>query len=292
MVYWDTCPKRLGTGFGAAEHHYSMFKMQHGRTAARLKTGGCEMSLYLCKFHIRLRNRPRPCKTRRTTRGRTSPRACPTPCGNSAPLWPRRRPGNSRSRPGRSVRSAASRRTAPRCICRDSSPRTWRWGSTPRRLAPRLRRGAWWGEKTSLDAGGRGGRTRVSAGWALVRGRGAGAGSPRADLSGVTQGSSGWMVISDEQLCFAHGLPSSISSFRCCRPFCQSAPFLEILFGSGINSGPPSRNWNRVTWCHMLSWVCFVCVRACVWMTPPPPSSRFVVTGLKSSIAMFNTDSY
>lgn len=177
--------------------------------------------MYLCRSHIRHRNRPRLCRTRKINLVRTSPRASPTPCGNSALLCRLRRPGNSRSHPGQSVCTAASRHTAPGCICPGSSPRTWRWRPTLQHPAAEVRRALWWGAETSLDAGESPSKAGAAAGGS---GGGAGAaaggfrmcglfgesrsrGSPLEDSSGVTSGSSGCMVISDEQLCFAHGLP-------------------------------------------------------------------------------------
>lgn len=109
--------------------------------------------VYLCKSHIRLHNRPHLCRTRRKIPVRTSPRASPTLCGSSAPLCRLHRPGNSRSHPGPSVCTAVSRHTAPRCICRGSSPRTWHWRPTPQHLALWVKTALWWGEKTSRDAG-------------------------------------------------------------------------------------------------------------------------------------------
>lgn len=81
---------------------------------------------------------------------------------------------------------------------------------------------------------------------------------PLGDPSGLTGGSSGCKVISNEQLCFAHDLPPSISSFRPPHPHpfppWHSDPFLEIRLGSGIYSAAPSRDLNR---CHLMSQVSF-----------------------------------
>lgn len=231
-----------------ASHIQNAAYRQKWHTQAHLNV---ECGTHLCKSHTRLHNRLHPCRTRRIIPVRTSPRASPTLCGSSAPLCRLHRPGNSRSHPGRSVCSAASRHTAPRCICRGSSPRTWHWRPTPQHLALWVKTRLWWGGETSLGAGRVGELVeRLLSLWMSALRERRRSGAPLGDLSGVTYGSSGCMVISSEQLCFAHDLPSSISSFRCCRPFCQSAPFLEIRLGSGIYSGPPSRNWNS---CDLMS---------------------------------------
>lgn len=224
-------------------------QMKTQRTRAHARTP------YLCRCRTRPRNRPHPCRTRRITPVRTSPRACRTPCGSSAPLCRRRRPGNSRSHPARSVCSAASRRTAPRCICRGSWRRTWRWRPTPPRPAAGARRAPWRRAETSLDAGFSAGGRREEVQGA----EGSWQGCARGDLSRVPCGSSGWMVISDGQLCFAHDLPSSISSFRCYPPpppfFGQSVPVFRdpALLRTAIH----------VTWCHKLYLVCLFF--RCVW---------------------------
>lgn len=109
---------------------------------------------HLCRCHIRLHSRPHPCRTRRIIPVRTSLRASRTPCGSSAPLCRPHRPGNSRSHPRRCVHTAASRRTAPRCICPGSSPRTWYWVPTLQHRAQEVRTRQWGGEKTSLSAAG------------------------------------------------------------------------------------------------------------------------------------------
>lgn len=232
---------------------------------------------YLCKSHIRLHNRLLPCKTRRIIPVRTSPRASPTLCGNSAPLCRLHTPGNSRSHPGPSVCSAASRRSAPRCIYRGSSPRTWRWGSTPPHPALEVRTAQWWGEKTSLDAARApwlcGGLPSVA--WAPVFVKTQRSGPPFGDLSGVTYGASGCMVISDEQLCFAHGLPSSISSFRCCRPFLPASPLFRNPVGKWdqLWSGHPGI---EIGWPDVISYLWFVFV----WATKPPKQIASVFSWL------------
>lgn len=245
------------------------------------------MWTHLCRSHIRLRNRPHPCRTRRIIPVRTSPRACPTLCGSSAPLCWLHRPGNSRSHPGPSVCTAASRRTAPRCICPGSSPRTWHWRPTPRRLALEVRTTQWWGGETSLDAGRR-------ACWRLVLMCGLGErqrerrGLPLGDLSGVTYGSSGCMVISNGQLCFAHDLPSSISSFRCCRPSFLFFLSVRPLFRD------PAWKWDllwtaiqelKSVWPDVISYLWFVyffCVLVSDGAPPPkPPTASCLVVALK-----------
>lgn len=209
---------------------------------------------YLCKCRIHLHNRPRPCRTRRIILVRTSPRACRTRCGSSALPCRRHRPDNSRSRPGRSVCSAASPRTAPRRICPGSSPRTWRWSPTAPHPAPGGRRAPRPGAETSLD--------ELSGGW--------GGRSRGADHLWVTPAD--WPelhrlpgVFSIRQVCFAHDLPSSISSFRCCRPFCQPCALFRNPVGEvglAVDSHPGTGVC--ATWCHKLSLVCL-----CEWRTEP-----------------------
>lgn len=261
---------------GVVQQSIPVLWLQQAETAG--VTPGCPAPLsYLYKCHIRLRNRLRPCRTRSIIPDHTWLRASPTLCGNSALLCRLRRPGNSRSHPGLTVRTSAPRRTAPRCICPGSSQRTWLRCPKPWHPAPGVRTARWWGAETSPD------RSRQSPGrwwkaavlWCWRSGkRQASASAPR-DLTGVTCRSSCCAVISDEQLCFAHGWPSSVSSFRCCRPSCQSGPFLEIRLGSGINSTLPSRNWKRVELMSYFVWFVFVWVRTPP-LRPPLKSDRHV----------------
>lgn len=198
--------------------------MQHvKKIAARLKNGYLVWT-YLCKFHIRLHNRLHLCKTHRIILVHTSPRASPTQCGNSAPLCRLHRPDNSRSHPGLSACTAASRHTAPPRICRGSSPRTWHWRSTHQHLALRARRALWGAEETSRDAG----RVRGARGRRLLRvGLSAGSGGDRgADHLGGTCAE--WPKV--HQVAWLSAMNNFVLHMACPRQFPYSG--VVVLFAS------------------------------------------------------------
>lgn len=219
---------------------------------------------YLCRPHIRLHNRPHPCRTHKIIPVRTSPRACRTLCGNSAPLSRLHRPGNSRSHPGPSECTAACRRTAPRCICRGSSPRTWHLRPMPQRLAQEVRTAPRWGGETWLDAG----RLESSSRWAD-------SGSERekrttsgrlewSDLRFIRlDGYQQWTTLFCTWLALVNFLIPVLSSFFVSQtPFFRDPAWKRDLL---LDRHPGIEI--RATWCHKLSLVCFF---VCQSVTEPP----------------------
>lgn len=208
---------------------------------------------YLCRCRTRPRNRPRPCKTRRITPVRTSLRACRTPYGSSAPLCRRRRPGNSRSHLARSVCSAASRRTAPRCICRGSWRRTWRRRPMPPPPAAGARWAPWRRAETSLDAGFSAGSRERRCSARREDGKAA-QGETWAECPAVHQ--VGWLSAMDNFVLHMT-CPSSISSFRCCPPHTSTLHHHHPFGQSVLVFRDPAllRTAIHVTWCHTISWL-------------------------------------
>lgn len=170
---------------------------------------GAHISPYLCRCHIHLHNHPHLCRSRRRVPVRTWRRASRTRCGSSALPVPRCRPGSIRSHPAPCACSAASSRTARGCICPDSWRRIYHRDPTrqhlraPSATTPGSRTDAWFEvlANTTLDA--------VLGSSALGRS------CPllRCDSE---WNSSGCMAVSFKQVCFAHSMPSSVSSIRCC----------------------------------------------------------------------------
>lgn len=180
---------------------------------------GAHSRLYLYRCHIHLHNHPHLCRSHRRVPVRTWRRASPTRCGSSALPVPPHRPGSIRSHPTPCACSAASSRTARGCICPGSSRHIYHRDPTRQHLqTPSTRTlgsriNAWLEvmANTTLDA--------VLGSSALGR-------SCPLLRSDSEWNSSDCMAVSFKQVCFAHSMPSSISSIRCCCLFASLPPSL------------------------------------------------------------------